>query len=134
MPVRAKAQRGAAVVEMAVVAPILLSLMFGIIEFSWYMSAQQTVTNATREGCRVAVIKGTSDQDVINRINEYLAPAGLTNCTISLRRATVDDPTETVVVSLPYSQISLLGDMGSMFPGLCDKTITATCSMRKEGT
>jgi Flp pilus assembly protein TadG len=125
--------RGAAVVEMAVVTPILLTLVFGIIEFSWYMSSQETLTNAAREGCRTAVIQGTTDQQIRDRITSYLTAAGLSGTTIELQRSTAQDPTETVRLSLPYSQISLLGSCGSFFPSLSSKMLRAACSMRKEG-
>ncbi len=120
--------------EMAVVTPLFLTLLFGIIEFSWYMSSQQTLTNAAREGCRVAVIKGSLDSEVTTRITNYLTPAGLAGATINLTRASLADPTETITLTLPYSQISLLGEMGCFIPSLNSKVLTATCSMRKEGT
>ncbi len=122
--------RGAAVVEMAIVAPLLLTLVFGIIEFSWAMSVQQTLTNAAREGCRTAVIKGATDQEIRNRVDGYLGAAGLAGYTIALTRATTGNPTEVVAVSIPYAQISLIG---GYFPILESKILTATCSMRKEG-
>lgn len=130
VPRRAQ-RRGAAVVEMAVVAPLLLTLVFGIIEFSWMMSVQQTLTNAAREGCRTAVIKGTGEQDIRNRVSAYMSPAGLANYEVNITRATSDDPTETVTVSLNYGEIALVG---GYFPGVSSKVLTATCSMRKEGS
>jgi Flp pilus assembly protein TadG len=115
---------------MAVVTPLLLTLVFGIIEFSWMMSVQQTITNAAREGGRTAVLRGTTDQEIRDRVNAYMNPSGLTSHKTSVVRATVMDPTETVTVSLYYGDISLVG---GFFPGLTDRTLTATCAMRQEG-
>jgi Flp pilus assembly protein TadG len=115
---------------MAVVTPLLLTLVFGIIEFSWAMNVQQSLTNAAREGCRTAAIKGTTDQEVQDRVDEYLGATGLTTYWTDITRSTVGNPTESVTVSIYYGDISLVG---GFFPGLEYKTLTATCSMRKEG-
>lgn len=47
-----KTERGAAAVEFAIVFPIMLLVMFGIIEFGTLMYDQIMVTNAAREGAR----------------------------------------------------------------------------------
>ncbi len=49
-------RRGAAVVEFAVVAPVFFLLVFGMIEFGRAIMVQQILTNASREGARVAVL------------------------------------------------------------------------------
>lgn len=49
-------ERGAAAVEFALVAPILVLLVFGIIEFSRAYNAQVSLSNAAREGVRVMAI------------------------------------------------------------------------------
>ncbi len=116
---------------MAVVTPVLLTLVLGVIEFSWAMSVQQSLTNAAREGCRTAVIKGSTDQDILDRVNGFMSPTGLTCYWVEMTRATVPDPTESVTVSIYYADISLVA---GYFPGLEEKILTATCSMRKEGS
>lgn len=49
-------EKGAAAVEFALVVPLLLILVFGIIEFSRIYNAQISLTNAAREGARYMVI------------------------------------------------------------------------------
>lgn len=49
-------QRGAALVEFALVLPILLILVFGIIDFGFLFNAQVSLTQATREGVRAGAI------------------------------------------------------------------------------
>jgi Flp pilus assembly protein TadG len=51
---------GAAAVEFAVILPLLLLIVAGIIEFGFMFNAQIGVTHAAREGARVAAI-GTGD-------------------------------------------------------------------------
>jgi Flp pilus assembly protein TadG len=49
-------QNGAAMVEFAIVLPLLLILVFGIIEFSVMFYDKAMLTNATREGTRAAIL------------------------------------------------------------------------------
>lgn len=51
-----KAEKGAAMVELALVLPILLVLVFGIIEFGLLLYNQQVITNASREGSRFGIV------------------------------------------------------------------------------
>jgi hypothetical protein len=122
-------RRAAAVVEMAVVAPLLLTVLFGIIEYGWVFSIRQALTNATREGARVAVLPGSTDEEIQTRINGYLAPLGVTTHTIELTRATPDEPVEVVHVSVPYADVTLIGE----YFGSTSYNLGSTCSMRKEG-
>lgn len=55
----ARAQRAQSMVEFALVSPLLLLLLFGIVEGALMMNAQATLDNATREGARVAALCGS---------------------------------------------------------------------------
>lgn len=57
-----KTQRGQAVVEMALVLPILIMLIFGIIEFGRILNTYMIVTNLSREGARWGATGGTDVQ------------------------------------------------------------------------
>ncbi len=50
--------------EFAVVAPVFLLLVFGMIEYGRMVMVQQVITNASREGARVAVLDGSTAVDV----------------------------------------------------------------------
>jgi len=123
-----KRRLGAAAVEMAVVTPLLLTMLFGIIEFGYAFTVRQSLVTAAREGARIAALPGSSSADIQARIDDYLHPLNL-NATTTLTRATVDNPTERVSVTVPYSQVSLLGG----YFGSTNFNLGATCSMRKEG-
>lgn len=53
---RIKGQKGAAVVEFAVIAPLLLVILFGIIEFGVLLYDKAMITNASREGARAGIV------------------------------------------------------------------------------
>lgn len=53
---RAPEERGAVAVEMALLLPVLVLLLLGIMEFGRAYNAQVTLTNAAREGVRVMAI------------------------------------------------------------------------------
>ncbi len=122
-------RKAAAVVEMAVVLPILLTILFGIIEFGWTFMVYQSITNAAREGCRVAVLEGSTDEDINARVDEYMELIGLTDYTVDIEHSSEDDPTETVIVRVPYSEVSLLGG----YFGSTDFDLVGKACMRKEG-
>ena len=124
-----KSRRGSAAVEMALVTPFLLTMVFGIIEYGWVFTVRQGLINAAREGAREAVLPGSDDAAIEGRVNVYLAPLGITTHMIDITHATNEDPTETVRVTVPYADVTLIGE----FFGSVDRMLGATVSMRKEG-
>lgn len=69
-----KDQDGATAVEFAIILPLLILLLFGIIEFSLLLYNQQVITNATREGTRLGIIvqiPRIPNQDIKDEIKEY---------------------------------------------------------------
>ncbi|MGB9802894.1 TadE/TadG family type IV pilus assembly protein [Desulfofundulus sp.] len=62
-----RSQKGQAMVELALLLPLLLLISGGIFEFGRIFHAYLVVTSASREGARVAVVGGTYD-DVRDRV------------------------------------------------------------------
>ncbi|HUU83088.1 MAG TPA: TadE family protein [Phycisphaerae bacterium] len=124
--------RAAAVVEFAIVCPILLTILFGIIEYGHLFMVRQTLTNAAREGCRIAFLQSTEEpySEVTARVDEVMTAAGLTGYSTDMTHAgSANGWVETIAVSIPRSQVSLLAD----FFGSPDGMLSGTCSMRKAG-
>ncbi len=67
---------GVAIIEFALVLPLLLMVMIGIFEFGFAFREFLLVTSAAREGARMAVLLGYSDDDVKARVRDYLTKAG----------------------------------------------------------
>lgn len=67
-----KKERGAAVIEFALVVPLLLVLVFGIIEFAILMYDKAMITNASREGARAGITVRSprmSRSEIITTVN-----------------------------------------------------------------
>ena len=67
-----RSDRGAELIEFAVVMPILIFVIAGIFEFGMMFRAFESVTNAAREGARVGVLPGTTHR-CADHVNQYLA-------------------------------------------------------------
>ena len=74
---RARREDGAALVETAFVLPIMMLVCVGILEFGRAYQSWQVITNASREGARVAVLPDYSDDSVRARVRTYLKNGGL---------------------------------------------------------
>jgi Flp pilus assembly protein TadG len=121
--------RAAAVVEFAVVLPLLLTILFGIIEYGWVFMVRQTLQTAAREGARLAVLQTSTSPytNVTDRIAQVMGPTGLSTYTSTVNYSA---PIVTVEVSVPYDDVSLMGG----FFGTHAYNLGGCCSMRKEGT
>lgn len=68
-------RQGTAAVETALVLPVFIMLRFGMIEFGRGMMMSQIVVNASREGARIASVDGSTNQQVEDRVKDYLVDA-----------------------------------------------------------
>ncbi|HXT33635.1 MAG TPA: TadE family protein, partial [Vicinamibacterales bacterium] len=74
---RIRSEKGAALLEAAITVPIILLISVGIFEFGRAYQTWQVLTNAAREGARVAVISGTTDDAVKARVVAYMQNGAL---------------------------------------------------------
>ena len=95
MRTRLRNERGAALLETAITVPIILLISVGIFEFGRAYQVQQVLTNAAREGARLAVIEGTSDEQVGKVVSKYMEDG-------HLPVDPGDPPTIKVVRNEPY--------------------------------
>jgi Flp pilus assembly protein TadG len=78
-----RAESGAELIEFGLTLPLMLLVVLGIIEYGFVFQQYEVVTNAAREGARVAVLSNYADTvahaqtNVTARVDEYLATAGL---------------------------------------------------------
>lgn len=129
-----KDRRGAATVEFALVVPIFILLLFGMIEFGRMVMIQQVIVNASREGARRAVFEGTSIEEVKDIVETYMTashvPVDRDDIEVSSDPGTTPTGDPIMVrIWVPYENVSWLP--GAMFLG--DQRLTASSVMRKEG-
>jgi len=89
-------ERGAVVVEFALLFPILMLLVFGILDFGWMIERGNVVNNVTRDAARVASLGGTYAQvqsTITTGLADYDITAPSSNVTISI---TCTNPDGTV--------------------------------------
>ena len=105
-----------------------------MIEYGRMVMVQQVITNASREGARLAVLDGASKTEIETRVDEYLTSASI-DTTLAVVEVLPDPPTNaafgdpiTVTVSIPFAEVSWLPS--PMYLG--GKTLTATTVMRRE--
>jgi Flp pilus assembly protein TadG len=132
-------ERGAELVEFALIFPTLLLVMLGIMDFGFMFQRYSIVTAAAREGARVAILPGYSNGDVQARVTQYLDAAGLTGVPPATVGSTMVPAGEgcitvrPVTVSYSYSYM-FIGPIMTFFgeTALGTKTLTATSAMRSE--
>jgi Flp pilus assembly protein TadG len=129
-------------IEFTFVLPLLLLLVAGIIDFGFLFQRYTVVTNAAREGARVAILPDYQVADVQQRVIAYLSAAGL-NKTAPLPAVTYSNvpvnppggPTMSVVtvtVNYPHDYL-ILGPIAGLFGGTFgNTTLTASSTMRRE--
>jgi len=83
--------RGGALVEFAIVLPLLLILVFGIIEFGLLLYNQAVITNASREGARAGIYYYTEAPHYLD--DEEIATIAENYCKDNLISFGSDEPT-----------------------------------------
>jgi len=58
-------RRGQALVEFAMVLPLVLVILLGIVEFGFILYNQHVITNASREGARYGIVAGSPRRSLI---------------------------------------------------------------------
>lgn len=127
---RMRSRRGAAAVETALVLPVLLIFLFGIIEFGWMISVKNSLVHAAREGAREGALQSATVADAQSRSMEELTAWGLQDkATVNVVDSTEQDPFVRVNISVNQSDVSLVGNFFGNWGG----QIRGTAAMRKEG-
>ena len=98
-------ERGAALLETAITLPLVLLVTVSIFEFGRAYQTWQVLTNAAREGARVAVIAGNTDTQVTTAVRSYMQNGQLpkhASATVSLNRNVPFGSTTASAVTVTY--------------------------------
>jgi Flp pilus assembly protein TadG len=129
---RMKSERGAAVVEFALVVPILLGLVFGIAEFGNAFFVQATMAGAAREGARALAL---GDPTAVPRAKTAMSGIGSSSSppptftTVACPSTNPPPPAQppNATFTITWNMPSITGLFGSSF------NLTGTGVMRCNG-
>jgi Flp pilus assembly protein TadG len=139
-------ERGTALIEAAITIPILLLIGVGLFEFGRAFQHAQILTNAAREGARMAVLPNTTTAAVEERVRDYMGDGSIPNpdsdtivvginkdaamtvngASVSASEVTIDYPFDFMVLA----PVAKLVNPKSTTPG--SKTMRVSALMRNE--
>jgi Flp pilus assembly protein TadG len=133
-------ERGAELIEMVVVLPLLLLVLFGIIDFGFMFQRYVVLTNAAMEGARVGILPNYNTGDAETRAETYAETGGIPAGTATAAAAivTLNEPgggtwpAMQVTVTHTYSY-QYIGPILSIFGGSAGSVnLTANAIMRRQ--
>ncbi|MCC9603943.1 pilus assembly protein [Stieleria sp. JC731] len=122
-------RRGTAMVEFAIVAPVLFFFFFAAFEFCRVAMIRHTVDNAVYEGCRDAIIPGATANLARTKAESILGTLGLTAYDITVTPAVIDNETPEVTVAIDV-RLDANTFVPPQFTG--GRSITRTLTMQRE--
>ncbi len=132
-------EKGASAVEFALVLPVLMLVLFGIIEFGFILYDKAVITNASREGARKGIafrqdatgILAVSETEITSTVAGYtgtylvslgsVLPAPVTNVS---GNCSIANSALTVTVSYPYTFLVLPSFASSLTGGIMLNAVT----------
>jgi Flp pilus assembly protein TadG len=139
-------EQGAAAVEFALILPLLVVLLFGIIEFSILFYNKAMITNASREGARAGIVYDFPDRpsngDITSVVTNYCGshlitfgdPAQVPSTSVT-RSGAATGADLSVTVEYDYDFLMLPNFLGAFFSNnqISDRIrLEATTVMRLE--
>lgn len=126
---------GQSMVEFALILPIFLLILCGIIDFGWLFYNQLSLNNACREGARYAVVNTAEDADtqaIIDHIENVTTTVFANDgVDITIEYSSPADPTAGDITVSMQADISFFTPVLSTVLGE-EKTITSTVIMKVE--
>lgn len=145
LPQHQNSRSGAAVVETAIVMPVFLMIIWGVVEFSRATMVGQIVTSAARKGARSAILDGSNNSAVTQEVREFVVKAvkGVQPADINVAITIVPGPNNAnpnnqlalarsrdlceVSVSVSYDKVAYFSPRF-----LKDATLRGVCAMNRE--
>ena len=138
-------RRGNAVLDAALVLPLLISLTFGTVEYGYFFFLKHSIQGAAREGCRVGILSTATNTQVTQAAAASLYAAGLNSsqttldakytCTTSPASVSGQSAGTTITVTLQttWGQAGVRA-LPLYLGGIpTTKAVSGATTMRKEG-
>ncbi len=128
-------EKGQALVEFALIVPIMMLIFCAIVDFGWVFLNQLSATSLAREGARAGIICANDvdfTQKVKNKIHSTSTIIDDSRAVITVSLSNPSHPSNgDVEVEIEY-EVSMLTPMGILFFGANEYTVRAECTMRVE--
>jgi Flp pilus assembly protein TadG len=105
MQMRRDKERGANLVEFALIAPLLIMLVMGIIDFGWILSTQQDVRHGAREAARLAAVNAGSTATMATMVCDAMNVSSGAEVTFSYAGSTIGS-SGSVVLEAPVTSLT----------------------------
>jgi hypothetical protein len=116
--------------ELILVLPIVLALVFSVVEFGMLWSASQRVKDAATAGCRTASFRGADETAIRRAVERTLGrPALIANYSIDIRQDVSNEVSVSVAVPMRSAAPDLLRFVGIALDG---RLLSSQTVMRKE--
>ena len=124
---RRDGERGAVALEFAYLAPILILLLIGIVQFGLAMWRISVIESAAREGARIAAL-GASDTEITDRVETAATGFHAEELSVSSSGCSSVGDDVTVTVTAEGDRL----DIEILFWGTQDQTYAAVATFRCE--
>lgn len=125
---------GAATVEFAIVAPVMIFLVLGLFEVGRVMMVKNAATHASREGARIAVTPSATSDAVEEQVRSVMAAYSVADPVVTIEPAELGmaEPGDmvTITVSVDAASVSWVGNAID----LPITQIVGSTTMRREST
>ncbi|MEJ2647737.1 MAG: TadE/TadG family type IV pilus assembly protein, partial [Sedimentisphaerales bacterium] len=107
-------KKGLAIVEVAIVFPLLLIVTLGAIRYGWLFLKAEQITNAARMGARIAVLPDSTADTVCAAVNNLMTAANINpdDCTVTITPADIGSlqvgDSLSVRVTVPCSAVDIM--------------------------
>ncbi|HET9199797.1 MAG TPA: TadE family protein [Dehalococcoidia bacterium] len=118
-------ESGQAIVEFAIVLPLLLILLFGVIDFGRALQTYITINNASREGARLGAIN--PEADIEGKVRDAAGAFDNDSLTVAVDFPDGEASGESVVVDVDY-EYSFITPLGSFVESLAGTLTLGTSS------
>ena len=127
---RLKKKRGAAIVEFAIVVPLILLVVVAVVNINALIYLKQSSKIACYEGCRVGIVRGANSENVEAQVTEILNSRRVKDYTIAI---TPNDVQSMVAGDILTVQVEVLPQSNLFFAGqFASGSMNCSVSMRCE--
>lgn len=122
-----RSENGQSVVEFALIVPVFILILMGIIEFGRLWETTNVLTSAAREGARVAAVSMPGAAAAENAARAVLTAGDVSGATVTVAGPNANNEV-VVTVNATYTPLT-----GSILPGFTGFQLSRSTVMRWEG-